>query len=88
MNPNELAFSMFSPDGLGEVGEQLLETRRELGKAFIDAYEQMVDMIAGLQEQVARETQVDWPAITAEQQAKLTRDIGERQVALLRALLT
>jgi hypothetical protein len=71
----------------GKLTDELLERGRDAAKLCLDAYEQALDTIAGSQEQLASQTDVEWLATAVRTQAKLVREIGTRQVTLARELL-
>jgi hypothetical protein len=71
----------------GKLSDDLLERGREAAKLCLDAYEQALDTIAGSQEQLASQTDVEWLATAVRTQAQLVREFATRQVTLAREFL-
>jgi hypothetical protein len=78
---------MFLASPFGKLTDDLLERGREAAKLCLDAYEEALDRIAGSQEQLASQTDVEWLATAVRTQAKVVREIATRQVTVVRELL-
>lgn len=76
-----------TPEGLGELNEQILDASRATANLFLDMCETTAESIASYQEQAASQTEVDWIAKAARAQAKLTRELAKRQISIGRELL-
>ena len=74
-------------DRIRELNERILEAARNAGHAYLDAYEKTLESIAGYQEQVAKQTDVDWISTVVDAQARFTRDLAKVYVSAGRELL-
>jgi hypothetical protein len=74
-------------DRIRELNERILETARSAGNAYLDAYEKTLESIAAYQEQVAKQTDVDWISTVVDAQARFTRDLAKVYVSAGRELL-
>ena len=74
-------------DRIRELNERILETARSAGNAYLDAYEKTLESIAAYQEQVAKQTDVDWISTVVDAQARFTRDLAKVYVSAGREFL-
>ena len=74
-------------DRIRELNERILEAARNAGHAYLDAYEKTLESIAGYQEQVAKQTDVDWISTVVDAQARFTRDLAKVYVSAGREFL-
>jgi hypothetical protein len=81
------ATAMLFASPFGTLTDELLERGREAAQLWLTAYEQALDTIAGSQEQLASQTDVEWLATAVRTHANLVREIATRQVTLARELL-
>lgn len=70
-----------------ELNEQVLETGRQAGLGFLDAYEQSVQMFADLQLRAAEGTDALWITELVKAQADFTREMTRLSVAAARQSL-
>ena len=60
-----------------EVSEQLIETSKKNGLAWLETYERVLNSMLTLEEQVAKGTQVDWIKTLATTQADFVREVSQ-----------
>lgn len=70
-----------------ELNERILEAGKKTGGAYLDAYEQALKSIADYQEQVAKQTDVEWVSTIVDAQARFTRELTKVYVSTGRELL-
>jgi DNA-binding ferritin-like protein len=70
-----------------ELNERILETGKKAGGAYLDAYEKALQSIADYQEQVAKQTDVEWVSTIVDAQARFTRELTKLFVSTGRDLL-
>jgi len=70
-----------------ELNEQILEAGKKAGGAYLDAYEKALQSIADYQEQVAKQTDVEWVSTIVDAQARFTRELTKLYVSTGRDLL-
>jgi hypothetical protein len=69
------------------LNEQILESGREWGQGFLDAYEQSMRTFADFQQRAADGTNVEWLAHIAKAQADFTREVTKWSTEAARKLL-
>jgi hypothetical protein len=70
-----------------DLNERILEAGKKAGGAYLDAYEKAAQSIVDYQEQVARQTDVEWVSTIVDAQAKFTRELTKVYVSTGRQLL-
>jgi uncharacterized membrane protein len=70
-----------------EINERILEAGKRTGGAYLDAYEQALKSIADYQEQVAKQTDVEWISTIVDAQARFTREMTKVLVSTGRDVL-
>jgi hypothetical protein len=70
-----------------ELNEQILEAGKKAGGAYLSAYEKTLQSIADYQEQVAKQTDVEWVSTIVDAQARFTRELTKVYVGTSRELL-
>ena len=70
-----------------DLNERIVTAGRKAGAAYLDAYEKALESIAAYQEQVAKQTDIDWVSTVVDAQARFTRDLTRLYVSAGRALL-
>jgi hypothetical protein len=70
-----------------QLNEHIVDAGREVARLCLDTYEKMLESIATYHDRAASETDVEQIATATKAQAKLIRDVAERQVATGRELL-
>jgi hypothetical protein len=70
-----------------DLNERILDASRKAGGAYLDAYEKALQSIADYQEQVAKQTDVDWISTIVDAQARFTRELTNLYVATGRELV-
>ena len=70
-----------------DLNERILEAGKKAGGAYLDAYEKALKSIADYQEQVAKQTDVEWISTIIEAQARFTRELTKVYVSTGRELL-
>jgi hypothetical protein len=70
-----------------ELNEQILEAGKKAGGAYLSAYEKALQSIADYQEQVAKQTDVEWVSTIVDAQARFTRELTKLYVSTGRELL-
>jgi hypothetical protein len=74
-------------DRIRELNEQVLESGRNAGVSFLDAYEKTLKTFADYQDKIGDSSQVEWVATVAHAQAKFTREVSEAYTTSARELL-
>ncbi len=69
------------------LNERLLEAGRQVGNAYLDAYERTLTGVADLQDRTARASRVEWFSAAAAAQADFTRELAHASVSAGRELL-
>jgi hypothetical protein len=70
-----------------ELNEQILDAGKKAGGAYLSAYEKALQSIADYQEQVAKQTDVEWVSTIVDAQARFTRELTKVFVSTGRELL-
>ena len=70
-----------------DLNEQIVDAAKKAGGASLDAYERTLESIAGYQEQVAKQSDVEWISTVIDAQAKFTRELTKLYVGTGRNLL-
>lgn len=70
-----------------DLNERILEASKKAGGAYLDAYEKALQSIADYQEQVAKQTDVEWVSTIVDAQARFTRELTKVYVSTGRELL-
>ena len=70
-----------------ELNERILDSGRKAGGAYLDAYEKALQSIADYQEQVARQTDIEWISTIVDAQARFTRELTKLYGSTGRELL-
>jgi hypothetical protein len=70
-----------------DLNEQIVDAAKKAGGASLDAYERALESIAGYQEQVAKQSDVEWISTVIDAQAKFTRELTKLYVGTGRDLL-
>ena len=70
-----------------DLNEQILDAGKKAGGAYLDAYEKALQSIADYQEQVAKQTDVEWVSTIVDAQARFTRELTKLYVSTGRELL-
>jgi hypothetical protein len=70
-----------------DLNERILEAGKKAGTVYLDAYEKALQSIADYQEQVARQTDVEWVSTIVDAQARFTRELTNLYVSTGRELL-
>ena len=70
-----------------QLNEQILDAGKKAGGAYLSAYEKALQSIADYQEQVARQTDVEWISTIVDAQARFTRELTKDWVSTGRDLL-
>lgn len=70
-----------------DLNEQILDAGKRAGGAYLDAYEKALQSIADYQEQVAKQTDVEWVSTVVDAQARFTRELTKLYVNTGRELL-
>jgi len=71
-----------------QLNEQILDAGKKAGGAYLSAYEKALQSIADYQEQVARQTDVEWISTIVDAQARFTRELTKVWVSTGRDLLS
>ena len=72
----------------GQFNEQMRDATTAAAEMFLDAYEQTLESIAAFHDSVASQSELPLIGAAAEAQAKFTRELAKRQVALARQLMS
>jgi hypothetical protein len=70
-----------------DLNERILTAGKKAGGAYLDAYEKALQSIADYQEQVAKQTDVEWISTVVDAQARFTRELTKVYVNTTRELL-
>jgi 2-phosphoglycerate kinase len=70
-----------------DLNERILEAGKKAGGAYLTAYEKALQSIVDYQEQVAKQTDVEWISTIIEAQARFTRELTRLYVSTGRELL-
>ena len=70
-----------------DLNERILTASKNAGGAYLDAYERALQSIADYQEQVAKQTDVEWVSTIVDAQARFTRELTRLYVSTGRELL-
>jgi hypothetical protein len=70
-----------------DLNEQIIGAAKKAGGAYLDAYEKALKSIADYQEQVAKQTDVEWVSTIVDAQARFTRELTKVYVSTGRELL-
>jgi hypothetical protein len=70
-----------------ELNEQILDAGKKAGGAYLSAYEQALQSIADYQDQVAKQTDVEWVSTIVDAQARFTRELTKVVVSTGREFL-
>jgi hypothetical protein len=70
-----------------ELNEQILDAGKKAGGAYLSAYEKALQSIADYQEQIAKQTDVEWVSTIVDAQARFTRELTKVYVSTGREFL-
>ena len=70
-----------------DLNERILEAGKKAGGAYLTASEKALQSIVDYQEQVAKQTDVEWVSTIIEAQARFTRELTRLYVSTGRELL-
>ena len=70
-----------------DFNERVIDAGKKAGGAYLDAYEKAAQSVVDYQEQVARQTDVEWVSTIVDAQAKFTRELTKVYVSTGRQLL-
>ena len=70
-----------------DFNERVIDAGKKAGTAYLDAYERAAQSLVDYQEQVARQTDVEWLSTIVDAQAKFTRELTKVYVSTGRQLL-
>jgi hypothetical protein len=70
-----------------ELNERILDAGKKTGGAYLDAYEKALQSIADYQEQIAKQTDIEWISTIVDAQARFTRELTKVYVSTGRDLL-
>ena len=70
-----------------DLNERILTASKKAGGAYLDAYEKTLESIADYQENVAKQTDVEWISTVVDAQARFTRELTKLYVNTGRELL-
>jgi hypothetical protein len=70
-----------------DLNERILTASKTAGGAYLDAYEKALQSIADYQEQVAKQTDIEWISTIVDAQARFTRELTKLYVQTGRELL-
>ena len=70
-----------------DMSDKAIELSKQNGRAWLDAYEKMLDGFLRLQQQSAQGTQVEWVSAVANAQADFVRDISRAYLGAIREQL-
>src|SRR3954465_4432044 len=74
-------------DRIRDLNERIITASKEAGGAYLDAYEKALEAIADYQEQVAKQTDVEWVSTIVDAQARFTRELTKVYVSTGRELI-
>lgn len=58
-----------------DLNENIVESARKAGNAYLDGYERTLKSIADYQEKIGKQSNVDWVTTLTKAQADFTRDV-------------
>lgn len=67
-----------------DMSDQAIEASKQNGRAWLDAYEKMLEGFLRLQKQTAQSGQVEWVTTLANTQADLVRDVSQAYLSAIR----
>jgi major membrane immunogen (membrane-anchored lipoprotein) len=70
-----------------DLNENIVDSARRAGGAYLDGYERTLKSIADYQEKVGSESQVDWVSTLTKAQADFTRDVTKIYTSAARDLI-
>jgi DNA-binding ferritin-like protein len=70
-----------------DLNERILTAGKKASGAYLDAYEKTLQSIADYQEQVAKQSDVEWVSTIVDAQARFTRELTKVYVGTTRELL-
>ena len=70
-----------------DLNERIVDAAKTAGGAYLDAYEKALQSIADYQEQVAKQTDIEWISTVVDAQARFTRELTKLYVSTGRELL-
>jgi hypothetical protein len=70
-----------------DLNECIIDAGKQAGGAYLDAYEKALESIADYQENVAKQTDVEWMSTVVDAQARFTRELTKLYVNTGRELL-
>ena len=70
-----------------DFNERVIDAGKKAGGAYLDAYEKAAQSLVDYQEQVAKQTDVEWISTIVDAQAKFTRELTKVYVSTGRELL-
>ena len=70
-----------------DLNERILDAGKKAGGVYLDAYEKALESIADYQENVAKQTDVEWISTVVDAQARFTRELTKLYVNTGRDLL-
>ena len=70
-----------------DFNERVIDAGKKAGGAYLDAYERAAQSLVDYQEQVAKQTDVEWVSTIVEAQARFTRELTRLYVSTGRELL-
>ena len=70
-----------------DLNEQIIDAGKKAGGAYLSAYEKALQSIADYQEQVAKQTDVEWISTVVDAQARFTRELTKVVVSTSREFL-
>jgi hypothetical protein len=74
-------------DRIRDLNERIITAGKKAGGAYLDAYEKALQSIADYQEQVAKQSDVEWVSTVVDAQARFTRELAKVYVSTGRELL-
>ena len=70
-----------------DFNERVIDAGKKAGGAYLDAYEKAAQSIVDYQEQVAKQTDVEWVSTIVDAQARFTRELTKVYVSTGREFL-
>jgi hypothetical protein len=70
-----------------ELSDKAIEMSKQNGRAWLDAYEKLLDSFLRLQQQAAQGSQVEWVSAVANTQADFVRDVSRAYLGAVREQL-
>ena len=92
-NPAEAAGNIGTPDleqtaqRIKDLSNQAIEQSKQNGRAWLDAYEKMIDSFLSMQKQAAESTQVEWVNTLANTNADFVREMSQVYLSAVREQL-